>query len=318
MGRIKHFMAAFVAVVFCVLSVPVMAQSGNITLYVNGIKVDTEEAPFIQNDRTMVPLKSLELLELGTYIDEMTGCIYVFDNIDKLIEMEPNKYMARVDSTIIDIDAPALIVNGTAFVPLRFVCENFDLKVKWDGKTQTVYVGKAAIIDYNGKTPIIGAPSATVKQAQAWAKKRGATDLFISLAPLYWELCSDSGVDPAVAYAQSAKETAFGRFTGVLDASFCNPCGLKTTQGGSDSDKNAHMRFPDWKTGITAQMDHLALYAGALGYPKADTPDPRHFATLFGKSPTVEELGGKWAPSADYGTSIVKDYLLDMRSTTVK
>jgi len=164
-------------------------------------------------------------------------------------------------------------------------------------------------------TPIIAPPSATVEQAQKWAKSRGATQTFIDLAPLFWELSQFSGVDPAVAYAQAAKETGFGRFTGVLDESFHNTCGLKTTQGGDNYDPNAHMRFPDWRTGILAHLDHLALYAGAPGYPKADSPDPRHFKYLYGRAATVEELGGNWAPSSDYGISIVRDYLTGLRNT---
>jgi carbon monoxide dehydrogenase subunit G len=108
-----------------------------------------------------------------------------------------------------------------------------------------------------------------------------------------------------VAYAQSAKETGYGHFKGVLDASFKNPCGMKTKSGGANNDPNAHQRFSTWEEGIQAQIDHLALYAGAPGYPKAETPDPRHFPYLKGTAPNVEDLGGKWAPSANYGKDIV-------------
>jgi hypothetical protein len=108
---------------------------------------------------------------------------------------------------------------------------------------------------------------------------------------------------------------AFGRFGGVLDESFRNTCGMKTRQGGANSDPNAHQRFTSWEESVTAHCDHLALYAGAPGYPRADTPDPRHFAHLVGKARTYEELGGKWAPSPDYGRSIVRDYLQPLLAT---
>jgi hypothetical protein len=71
-----------------------------------------------------------------------------------------------------------------------------------------------------------------------------------------------------------------------------------------------------------AHSDHLALYAGAPNMPKyspdcashsnegykhnGETKDPRHFTYLLGKCPTVESLGGNWAPSADYGNSVVQ------------
>jgi hypothetical protein len=44
--------------------------------------------------------------------------------------------------------------------------------------------------------------------------------------------------------------------------------------------------------------------------------DPRHFAWILGTAKTVEALGGKWAPSADYGQSIIRDYLASMIATT--
>ena len=48
----------------------------------------------------------------------------------------------------------------------------------------------------------------------------------------------------------------------------------------------AHKRFDSWEDGISAHVDHLALYAGAAGYPKEGTLDPRHFESLFGRCPT--------------------------------
>jgi N-acetylmuramoyl-L-alanine amidase len=154
---------------------------------------------------------------------------------------------------------------------------------------------------------IVAEPSATTSAASTWAKRKGATDEFVGLAALYWQLASmHGGVDPAVAYAQAAKETGRGRFGGVIDASFHNPCGLKRREGGDNSDPKAHARFRSWRIGITAHLDHLALYAGSPGYPRPTTPDPRHFPQLRGQAITVEALGGKWAPSPTYGKEIVK------------
>jgi len=160
-------------------------------------------------------------------------------------------------------------------------------------------------------TPIIGPAQATVEQAQAWAKSRGAAGEFIGVAVLYWqEAPKRGGVKPEVAYVQAAKETRFGKFGGVIPGpEWHNWCGLKTTAGGDNSDPGAHARFPDDTTGVRAHLDHLAIYAGAPGYPRADSPDPRHFPYIAGTAKTVEALGGKWAPAAEYGESLVRDYL---------
>lgn len=156
---------------------------------------------------------------------------------------------------------------------------------------------------------IISDTDITEKQAAKWAKSKGATDTFIDLAELYFEYAEDHGdVNPALAYVQAGKETGYGKFGGVLDESYHNPCGLKKSSGGGDYDANAHQRFDTWDEGVQAHLDHLALYAGAKGYPRSDTYDPRHFATLKGKAETVNSLSGNWAPSSMYGEEVNKLY----------
>lgn len=170
-------------------------------------------------------------------------------------------------------------------------------------------------------TPILGPASATIAQAQEWARQNKAPQEFVDLAPLYWQIApARAGVDPAVAYVQFAHETGYlyrdGKSMAGIDASYHNPCGLKTTQGGGNTDPNAHKKFVSWEEGITAHIDHLAIYAGAPGYPRADTPDPRHFPYIAGRATTVEELGGKWAPSPAYGEKLVS-MLKALQETTV-
>lgn len=152
---------------------------------------------------------------------------------------------------------------------------------------------------------IISSPTATKAQLLAWVKTKSPNQLAITLLDLYWNVAVQCGVDPVVVYTQSMIETAYMRFGGVLDASYCNPCGLKITQGGSNTDPNAHEKFPTWAHGILAQCEHLALYGGKSGYPLGNPVDPRHFSYLLGTSPTVEGLSNNWA-GATYGQDIVR------------
>lgn len=153
--------------------------------------------------------------------------------------------------------------------------------------------------------PIIGPPTTNVGRMRAWAISQGADPEFIDQAENFYRISVEYGIDPAVTYAQSAKETNYFKFTGVLTNEFKNPCGLKTSQGGGNYDPKAHQVFESWEEGITAQVHHLALYAGQAGFPKEDTPDPRHFPSIKAKAPRVEDLGGKWAPSPKYGVEVV-------------
>lgn len=153
---------------------------------------------------------------------------------------------------------------------------------------------------------ILGPSTVTKEAAQRWAASRSCTAEFFALAEIFWRLSPLVGVRPEVAYAQAAHETGYGHFGRAVTPEHRNTCGLKVRDPGADDAADSHARFPTWEVGVQAHLDHLALYAGAPGYPRQDTPDPRHFGWIAGKAPTVEELGGKWAPSAEYGKRLVE------------
>lgn len=157
-------------------------------------------------------------------------------------------------------------------------------------------------------------PTASKRRAHAWANSKGCAEVFHEIIDAGWGQAKDLGIDAAVFVAQAAKETGFGKFGGVIDASFHNSCGLKTTAGGDDDDPKAHKRFADWDKGTRAHCAHLALYAGVISTAEAKRlGDPRAFESIHGVAPTVRELGGKFAPSRDYGRSIVRDLLRPLR-----
>ena len=170
---------------------------------------------------------------------------------------------------------------------------------------------------------IINEPRATLEQCLVWIDTiKTAHPLAKALIPILYESAIKNGIDPTILIAQAMKETGYFQYKGVLRPNFCNTCGLKVTKGGGDQDPGAHMRFEYWEDGIMAHSDHLALYAGAIGFPKyspecashsnekyknnGTTKDPRHFTYLYGKCPNVEDLGGSWAPSKTYGEDIVR------------
>lgn len=181
----------------------------------------------------------------------------------------------------------------------------------------SVVSGDATVLP-SSQTPLLGAPVASLEQARRWAINHNASAGFVDRAELYYRLSPEHGnVRPDVAYADSAKETSFGHYTGVVPESYMNPGGLKTSAGGDNNDPAAHQKFTSWEQGVAAHLDHLALYAGAEGYPRQASPDPRHFPFIRGTAPTVEALGGKYAPDPNYGVSLVRDYLAPMINTPV-
>lgn len=160
-------------------------------------------------------------------------------------------------------------------------------------------------ITINSKTPIIAVPTASKHQAFQWAQKKGATDEFIALAEIYWNSSIlESGVNPVVAYAQSAIETNLGFFNGIFKKEYKNPCGLKISSDIND-ENSGYATFNNWTSGVEAHLDHLGLYAGGVIYPKRVSRDPRHFPYLLGKAKYVEDLSGNWSPLDDYGIKVL-------------
>lgn len=154
-------------------------------------------------------------------------------------------------------------------------------------------------------TIILNHATATAAQAKEWARAAGASSQFIKNIEAYFSLAPlCGGVNPIGAISQSAKETNKGNYGGIVKAEQHNPAGLKITAPNGETAAD-HATFNNWDVGIAAHLDHLALYAGATGYPKASSPDPRHFASIKGTATTWEALGGKYAPSGTYGQEIV-------------
>lgn len=128
------------------------------------------------------------------------------------------------------------------------------------------------------------------------------------MLPDLWSVALSQGVNPLVVAAQFAKETGWGRFGGAVTPDMHNPCGLKRA-GATQDRREDHAVFPDWPTGILAQCQHLCGYAGRV--PSAPIVDPRWSGVApgterYGSAPTVDLLGGQWAPSPTYGTEIAE------------
>ncbi len=87
----------------------------------------------------------------------------------------------------------------------------------------------------------------------------GATEPVETLATYFIEEGSLEGVAGDVAFVQSIIETGWFRFSGAVPGSKNNFAGI----GAVDSSPGDAASFPDARTGVRAQIQHLRAYADA-------------------------------------------------------
>lgn len=133
-------------IVFIVLikfiQIKVMA-SGEIKLNINGKNIDSSIAPFIENGRTLVPIR---------IIGEELGAEVIWNEENRTVEIikENNSILLRIDSRLVECigkdkkyflsDIGPKIVNGSTFVPIRLVSNGLGIGIHWDDKSRTVYI----------------------------------------------------------------------------------------------------------------------------------------------------------------------------------
>jgi hypothetical protein len=166
---------------------------------------------------------------------------------------------------------------------------------------------------------IRGTSQLSAKQLVAWFDGRqprptglySATVPVETLARLFIDEAAAERVRGDVAFVQSVVETGWFRFGGPVAGWMNNFAGIGVT------DRNpVPAVFPDARTGVRAQIQHLRAYADAGAYACAVPPlafpcvDPRfNLVVPKGRAPNWNDLGnGKWATSATYAASILSLY----------
>ena len=107
------------------------------------------------------------------------------------------------------------------------------------------------------------------------------------------------GVRADVVFCQAMKETGWLQFGGSVKADQCNFAGLGATSG-----TEGGASFPDVRTGVRAQVQHLKAYASKDPLVN-ECVDPRFDLVSRGCAPTLTDLNGRWAvPGTTYGQDI--------------
>lgn len=131
--------------------VPALAAD-DITVNVDGITVEFDQAPIIVDGRTLVPVRAIfESLGARVKWDDLTKTVNAtkrFETISLTIGSNEMKVSGKTEY----IDVPAQIVGGRTLVPARAVAQALEAQVLWDDNKRLVTInskqGKYYIEDH--------------------------------------------------------------------------------------------------------------------------------------------------------------------------
>ena len=142
------------------------------------------------------------------------------------------------------------------------------------------------------------------------ALSAGGAQTIRDFASVVYDEAVAEGVSPELVFVQAMEETGWLRFGGDVSVNQYNFSGIGAVGGGA---KGA--TFPDVRTGIRAQVQHLRAYAdnSVTTASLANTVvDPRFTYVRKGAAPVVEYLGIQenpnhtgWAAAKNYGYDLV-------------
>ena len=145
---------------------------------------------------------------------------------------------------------------------------------------------------------------------------KGGAESIEKFASIYYEEATAEGVDPAVAWCQSMKETGWLQFGGQVKIEQFNFAGLGATDNGASGADFSKYGENGVRMGVRAQIQHLKAYA-VSGLTEKDLKytcvDPRFRLVNKGSAKYVEWLGthenpigAGWATGVEYGQGIIK------------
>lgn len=147
---------------------------------------------------------------------------------------------------------------------------------------------------------MVGYYNAQLKAYPSDALGKGGAPDIRSFCTIIYEEAAAEGVRAEIVFTQAMLETGWLQFGGDVKVGQFNFAGIGATGGGVPGNS-----FPDVRTGIRAQVQHLKAYASTdpLNNPCVD---PRFHYVKRGCAPTMEQLSGKWATGSGYGQSLAR------------
>jgi len=127
-----------VSIILSLSITPVFAGSINVML--DNSKVNFVSEPVIENGTTLVPMRQIfeaigAKIEWNQALKQVTATL---NNNTVILTVDSNT--AKLNDSNINLTVSPKIINGSTYVPIRFIAESTGANVEWDNQTKTVVI----------------------------------------------------------------------------------------------------------------------------------------------------------------------------------
>lgn len=136
--KLNKVLLMFLLSVF--ISTGAFAANQDIEITIDGANIQTDVAPLIINNRTMVPIRAI-FEAIGGKIewnnDTQTA---IGTKGSDTIQLQLGNKKASINGREVTLDVAATSINQRTLVPVRFVSESLGASVSWDNDTRKVVI----------------------------------------------------------------------------------------------------------------------------------------------------------------------------------
>jgi len=141
MNMKKRMLSMVLSAVFVLgAGAAVPARAANIQVEVDGRTLVFDQAPIMENDRVLVPIRALaEAIGASVQWQGETERVTTIKGTD-VLSLQIGNYVMRKNARAIRLEVAPKIVGDRTLVPVRAVSEGYNAQVDWDGAAQKVIV----------------------------------------------------------------------------------------------------------------------------------------------------------------------------------
>lgn len=138
--NIKRFIVCTALSTMFLVSSVYAYENKNISVNIDNMLQPFKSSVINKDGYTLVAFRDLfEMLDIDVDWNDVKRNITAKKG-DKILVMNVDTNKATLNGEYVDMPVSIYISEGTAYVPLRFVCEVFDMKVEWDSDKQNISI----------------------------------------------------------------------------------------------------------------------------------------------------------------------------------